>query len=75
MLIAGNEVLKFNSTGSNMRRYALPAPLGGFNTVTSTITINGKLFIFTKDNVIVFDILTGTFSISQDCDVKGGIII
>ena len=74
MLIAGNEVLKFNSTGSNMRRYALPAPLGGFNTVTSTITINGKLFIFTKDNVIVFDILTGAFSISQDCDVKGGII-
>lgn len=72
MLIAGNEVLKFNATGSNMTRHALPAPMGGFNTVTSTITINGKLFIFTQEKVIVFDIRTSTFSISQECNVKGG---
>lgn len=72
MLIAGNEVLKYNATGSNMTRHTLPAPMGGFNTVTSTIAINGKLFIFTQDNVIIFNIRTSTFSISQECDVKGG---
>ena len=58
MLIAGNEVYKFNATGSKMTRHALPSPMGGFNTVTSTITINGKMFIFTKEKVIVFDIMT-----------------
>lgn len=72
MLIAGNEVLKYNATGSNMTRHTLPAPMGSFNTVTSTIAINGKLFIFTQENVIIFDIRTSTFSISQECDVKGG---
>ncbi len=72
MLIAGNEVFKFNATGSKMTRHALPSPMGGFNTVTSTITINGKMFIFTKEKVIVFDIMTGTFSLSQDCDIKSG---
>lgn len=72
MLISGNEVLKYNATGSNMRRFALPSPMGGFNTVTSTIAINGKLFIFTKEKVVVFDILTEEFSISRDLDVKGG---
>lgn len=72
MLIAGNEVLKYNATGSNMTRHTLPAPMGGFNTVTSTIAINGKLFIFTQEYVIIFDIRTSTFSISQECDVKGG---
>lgn len=72
MLIAGNEVLKYNATGSNMTRHTLPAPMGGFNTVTSTIATNGKLFIFTQENIIIFDIRTSTFSISQECDVKGG---
>lgn len=72
MLIAGNEVLKYNATGSNMTRHTLPSPMGSFNTVTSTIAINGKLFIFTQENVIIFDIRTSTFSISQECDVKGG---
>ena len=74
MLIAGNEVFKFNATGSNMTRHALPSPMGDLNTVTSTITINGKLFIFTKEKVVVFDIMTGTFSISEEYDIKGGII-
>lgn len=72
MLVTGNEVLKYNATGSNMTRHTLPAPIGSFNTVTSTIAINGKLFIFTQENVIIFDIRTSTFSISQECDVKGG---
>ncbi len=72
MLITDNEVLKFNSTGSNITRHPLPSPFGSFDNVTSTTTINGRLFIFTKENVIEFDTKTNSFSISQNCDIKGG---
>lgn len=72
LLIDDDTVLEFNATGRFIKRFQLPSPMGTMGNVTATLVSGGKLFIFTSEKVFLFDVKTGSFSISSNCNVKDG---